>query len=84
MDAKPFGWVYERQLPDSARPGCSRMTPQRICARVLTEESAMLNWLLSLWRRISAWMMPGRAIAAHHDPGSDSYQPSNLHARHYR
>jgi hypothetical protein len=44
----------------------------------------MLNWLLLLWRKFGAWMMPGPAIAAHHDPGPETYRPSNLHARHYR
>jgi hypothetical protein len=44
----------------------------------------MLNWLLLLWRKLSAWMMPGPAVAAHHDPDSEPYRPSNLHARHYR
>src|SRR5262249_35080213 len=54
------------------------------CATVPTKESAILNWLLLLGRRFRAWMMPGRAVPTHHDPISDPYQPSNLHARHYR
>jgi hypothetical protein len=44
----------------------------------------MLNWLLLLWRKISAWMMPGPTAAAPRDPVSEPYRPSNLHARHYR
>ena len=44
----------------------------------------MLNWLLLFWRKISAWAIPGQANAVHHDPGSEPYRPSNLHARHYR
>jgi hypothetical protein len=43
----------------------------------------MLNWLLLLWRKISACLMPGAAMA-HHDSVSETYRPSNLHARHYR
>jgi hypothetical protein len=44
----------------------------------------MLNWLLLLWRKTSAWMMPGPAAAADHDPVSESYRPSKLQARHFR
>ncbi|HTS67207.1 MAG TPA: hypothetical protein VMH28_34520 [Candidatus Acidoferrales bacterium] len=44
----------------------------------------MLKWLLLLWRRISAWMVIGPAVPPHHDPASETYRPSNLHARHYR
>jgi hypothetical protein len=44
----------------------------------------MWNWLLLLWRRISAWMMPGPGVSTQHKPDSDAYHPSNLHARHYR
>jgi hypothetical protein len=43
----------------------------------------MLNWLLLLWRKISAWAMPGPVTPAHHDAASNPYQPSNLHARHH-
>jgi hypothetical protein len=44
----------------------------------------MSDWLLLVWRKIKAWMMPGPAVPAHHEPVSEPYQPSNLHARRYR
>jgi hypothetical protein len=44
----------------------------------------MFNWLLRVWHRFGAWLMPGPSDAAHHDPVSGLYRPSNLHARHYR
>ena len=44
----------------------------------------MLNWLLRLWRKVGAWLMPGPETPAHHGPVSEPYHPSNLHARHYR
>jgi hypothetical protein len=43
----------------------------------------MLNWLLLLWRKISAWAIPRPVASTHHDSASEPYQPSNLHARHY-
>ncbi len=42
----------------------------------------MWNRLLLLWRRFTAWLMPGPAMS-HHNPVSKPYQHSNLHARHY-
>jgi len=44
----------------------------------------MLNWLLLFWRKIRAWMMPEPQDQEHHEPGSKTYRPSNLHARRYR
>ncbi len=44
----------------------------------------MLNWLSLFWRKIRAWLMPGPAVPAHHEPVSEAYRPSNLHARRYR
>jgi hypothetical protein len=44
----------------------------------------MRNWLLLLWRKISAWMMPSPVAPAHHDTDSETFRPSNLHARHHR
>jgi hypothetical protein len=44
----------------------------------------MSNWLLLVWRKIKEWMMLGPAVPAHHQPVSEPYQPSNLHARRYR
>jgi len=44
----------------------------------------MLNWLLRLWRGFCAWLLQRPAEPSHHGPVSQPYQPSNLHARHYR
>jgi hypothetical protein len=41
----------------------------------------MLNSLVRLWREFSAWMMQ-RPVSTHQPPVSQTYQPSNLHARH--
>ena len=50
---------------------------------VPAKESAMLSWLLRLWRGLSAWMMPRPDESTHHHPVLRPYQPSNLHARHH-
>jgi hypothetical protein len=44
----------------------------------------MLNWLLLFWCKIRAWMMPRPAVKAYHERTSETYRPSNLHARRYR
>jgi hypothetical protein len=47
--------------------------PARICDTVPSKESAMLNWLLRLWRKIGFWIHPR--------PAPKTYHPSNLHGR---
>ena len=41
----------------------------------------MLDSLVRFWRRFSAWMMQ-RPLSTHQPPVSQTYHPSNLHARH--
>jgi hypothetical protein len=75
-----FGGIHATAA-GSAPTGLHRVTPQHICARLPTKESVMSNWLLLVWRKMKAWMMPGPAVPAHHEPVSEPYRPSNLHAR---
>ena len=44
----------------------------------------MWNRLLLLWHKFRTWLVPGPAVPTRHDPMSENYQPSNLHARRYR
>jgi hypothetical protein len=55
-----------------------------LCYVCPQKESAMQKWLLLLWRRFRAWLVLDPSVPAHHHRVSEPYQPSNLHARHYR
>lgn len=45
----------------------------------------MLKRLVLLWHKITAWLVPGPTVTTHHGSHvSEPYQPSNLHARHFR
>ena len=56
---------------------CTAVDPRRIVLVCRQKESAMLNWLLLMWRRFCACLMPGPAHGAHHDSGPEAYRPSN-------
>jgi hypothetical protein len=56
------------------------VTSLEIRVTVPEKESAMLNRLLLLWRRVCAWMMPRPAVPKHDESYPEPYQPSNLHA----
>src|ERR1019366_2455104 len=49
-------------------------TSARICGTFWSKESAMLNWLLRLWRKFSGGVHPR--------PAPTTYHSSNLHGRH--
>jgi hypothetical protein len=64
--------------PASANPDSeplTTVTSQHICDSVPSKESAMLNWLVRLWRKIDTLMHGRQGVP-------NTYHPSNLHGRH--
>jgi hypothetical protein len=44
----------------------------------------LLNWLLRLWHGFEARILHRAPMPTRHAPDLERYEPSNLHARHYR
>jgi hypothetical protein len=57
------------------------MIPWSICDNGPTEELEMLNWFLRFFHRLGAWLLQRPSVTTDHQPVSEAYHPSNLHAR---